>query len=290
VLNGNKDAVAVLLEHKADPNFRYSSDSAATPLHQAAQQGVVEIAELLLDKGAKVDARDKYGKTPLHWAVGSRQLEAARLLLEHKADPNAMDVSGATPLDYAKGNTVRTAAMPRAVPGPPGIAPISGWASRPPGAANQSEPAPLSTIAETLRKAGALDEVPRLDRIEVRRPSAGYANSTSTQSGEITNQFTLLEMVGIQYALVAWSPYNDPPQRSDYNSLKMNGFKDTLAFPALAGIRLRRPTDDRKQWRELRADLTPILEAGDCAKDILLRGGDVIEIPEQDHPLARSRS
>jgi hypothetical protein len=48
---------------------------------------------------------------------------------------------------------------------------------------------------------------------------------------------------------------------------------------------LRRPAADLKSWKEQVVDLRPVLEAGDCSKDVRLEWGDVVEIPEADHPL-----
>ena len=40
-----------------------------TPLHIAIQQGNTEIVQLLLDKGAKVNAKDRWDRTPLDMAL-----------------------------------------------------------------------------------------------------------------------------------------------------------------------------------------------------------------------------
>ena len=39
-----------------------------TPLHRAAAFGDEEAVQLLLDAGAKIDARDMNGESPLSWA------------------------------------------------------------------------------------------------------------------------------------------------------------------------------------------------------------------------------
>jgi uncharacterized protein len=71
--------VKVLLAHHADPNraTRPSVETGAfmrdcrtrgeTPLHRAAAFAGAEIIQLLLDAGAKVDAKDMHGDTPLSW-------------------------------------------------------------------------------------------------------------------------------------------------------------------------------------------------------------------------------
>jgi len=70
----------VLLAHGADPNvvtkaavetgdfMRDVRTRAETPLHRAAAFGTEEAIQLLLDAGAKLDARDMNGDSPLSWA------------------------------------------------------------------------------------------------------------------------------------------------------------------------------------------------------------------------------
>jgi hypothetical protein len=53
----------------------------------------------------------------------------------------------------------------------------------------------------------------------------------------------------------------------------------------LARLHISRPAADLKSWQDQVVDLTPVVASGDCAKDVRLRWGDVVEIPEADHPL-----
>ena len=81
--------VRLLLEHGADPN---QATLYGSPLSQACWNDSVEAARILIDRGAKVDARDAFADfTPLHWAAGSETLrpDLVKLLLASGADPNA---------------------------------------------------------------------------------------------------------------------------------------------------------------------------------------------------------
>ena len=93
-----------LLDHGADINAREVDDW--TPLYlclwstTSEGQAHVEFAQMLLERGAMIDARDKRGRTSLHEAVEGGDIQFVRLLLEHGADVNARDESGETPSHY----------------------------------------------------------------------------------------------------------------------------------------------------------------------------------------------
>ena len=72
-----------------------------TPLHHAAWGGHKEIAELLIAKGAEVDANHDGEGTPLDSAIIGGEKEIAELLIDEGADVNAKDDEGETPLDFA---------------------------------------------------------------------------------------------------------------------------------------------------------------------------------------------
>ena len=76
----------------------------STPLHWAAGAGKVNTMEMLIARGATVDARSESDATPLHQAVLRDRPEAVKLLLKSNANVNLKNKSDYTPLDYATAN------------------------------------------------------------------------------------------------------------------------------------------------------------------------------------------
>jgi ankyrin repeat protein len=80
----------------------------STALHHAAGYGPLANIELLIDKGADVNAKNRRGSTPLHWAIHDEA--KVRLLVSKGADVNARQQQGRTPLYLAAmlGDSVQT--------------------------------------------------------------------------------------------------------------------------------------------------------------------------------------
>jgi hypothetical protein len=138
-------------------------------------------------------------------------------------------------------------------------------------------------MADLLRRHGAVDDLPQLDGIRVSRRSTGETSTAFTKGSDDWGQFTLLDLIGVQYSFLA-----DSPQDGGGDAYDLIAFFRTFArlpFPDLAHLRIRRPGPDQKSWQEQVVDLRPVLESGDCSKDVGLEWGDVVEIPEADHPL-----
>lgn len=77
------------------------SDRNATPLHLAAQINRKEVVEILLTKGALINAKNISEETPLHIASLQGHSEIVTILLDNGADKEARDSYGYTPLHYA---------------------------------------------------------------------------------------------------------------------------------------------------------------------------------------------
>lgn len=91
------DAVASLVAAGADVNASADNDDRdmsysalqsprlATPLHWAAYNGNARMAKLLLESGAKIEAKDERGWTPLYGDLSKSRTDVLRLLLAHGA-------------------------------------------------------------------------------------------------------------------------------------------------------------------------------------------------------------
>lgn len=86
--DGNVAKLAEML--KSDPDLATTLDSqGATPLHTAAWENQSAAAALLLDHGADIEFKDRrYHETPLNWAVIAGKVDVAKLLLQRGAKPN----------------------------------------------------------------------------------------------------------------------------------------------------------------------------------------------------------
>jgi type 1 glutamine amidotransferase len=100
IARGDLDDVRLHLKLRPESAQR-GKDAGLTPLHQAILRNRTEIAMLLLDAGANVDARDRSARTPLHLAVERGNLALVQALLARRARPNERDRNGWTPLHLA---------------------------------------------------------------------------------------------------------------------------------------------------------------------------------------------
>lgn len=85
VRKGDAAAVTSLLDRGADVNakFRYG----ATALFKAAERGNVEITRVLLERGADPKVKDTfYNATAMTWALDGKHVEVVKLLLQKGAE------------------------------------------------------------------------------------------------------------------------------------------------------------------------------------------------------------
>src|SRR5689334_1824036 len=89
--------MAELLDAKPDLLNALSPDG-FTALHMASYYGAPDAVQLLLDRGADVNAVTKNFLTnmPIHAAAAGRRLAICEMLLEHGADVNAKQHGGFT--------------------------------------------------------------------------------------------------------------------------------------------------------------------------------------------------
>ncbi len=82
--DGDGSAVKRLLSD--DPRLaRATDDHLKTPLHWAAEHDHPDVARMLLDAGADLEARTSWGATPLDWAATMGSTKVADLLLARGA-------------------------------------------------------------------------------------------------------------------------------------------------------------------------------------------------------------
>ena len=100
------DTMWFFLERDADVDAVDNNHS--TLLHEASYYGNVKVAQLLLERGANINARNKEGHTPLHrvlvslgYGAGVHYFDIIQLLFEHGANVDALDDAQSAPLHVA---------------------------------------------------------------------------------------------------------------------------------------------------------------------------------------------
>jgi len=100
-LHGIADILAN--EHPLDVNSQSLSDG-SSPLHLASRGGHVDLARMLVERGAEVSAETKHGSTALHFASYNGHMDLSQILIEYNADVSAQRKDGWAVLHLASLN------------------------------------------------------------------------------------------------------------------------------------------------------------------------------------------
>jgi hypothetical protein len=258
-------------------------------LPKTQQEGVID---LLLTRGADPNSEHE-GQTLLGMAA-SGDPQWVRRLLDAKADPNRRPRGGGpTPLELVEDLVAN--------------------------AREESSKKNATENARLLRAAGAKDRLPNFEAIQVVRKQSGRMLRTRvfrTQATNDPNAFTLLELlaahqgplvapevfhmgsrpetdatgapaagnpaVGLGGRLLPGGPVlTSFPRAFSPSAPVERGF----AFPDWRRVVIHRPSPDGNRWEEIPVDVDAWIASGDCLGDKPLKWGDLVEIPERDHPL-----
>jgi len=101
VADEDKIVVRELLARGEKVNVKEDSYSKITPMFLAVETGDLEIVQMLLDAGAKVNVRSTSKETPLMRLDQDATPELVSLLMRYGAKVNSADENGSTPLIHA---------------------------------------------------------------------------------------------------------------------------------------------------------------------------------------------
>jgi hypothetical protein len=97
------------------------------------------------------------------------------------------------------------------------------------------------------------------------------------------NQFTVAEVIAGVFGLLSDSSWGGPwPTQWSIGSTLQ--FQTSLPFPDFSRIVIHRPNPEGTNWTSIPLNVGEMLNSG--SGDIPLRWGDVVEIPEADHPVS----
>ncbi len=234
-----------------------------TALAAAAWEQKAAAVEILLNHGANPNFRDTAGNIPLHWAINlwrtpqTDTYKMVQLLLDHGTDPNQRNSDGRTPLDLIKMRSSGNGDSPgRAMAG---------------------------KIVDLLRQHNALDKLPDWDCITVSRPAANFSFAIFRKGTNDYNQFTLLEMILNFYE--SSQTYEVPQGNNTWSGYQLHSM---LPFPDLTHIAIVRPIHGSTNETCIVVNLLNETNDIDCAKDVPLEFGDVVEVPERNHSLGEN--
>jgi len=100
---GHENVVTSLLNRQDDADMLVNipDDGKQTPLHLATERASIKVVELLLAKGANLNARSSDGQTALHRAAWGGSAEVVKLLRKKGADSSVQDQNSNKPWQVA---------------------------------------------------------------------------------------------------------------------------------------------------------------------------------------------
>jgi ankyrin repeat protein len=100
--DGYTEIATLLIEKGAEVNAKGGPDMDMTPLIFAASQDRIDMVKLLIEKGATVNIKTKYGWTPLFFAATRGRTDIVKLLIDKGAEVNVQLPTGETALSEAE--------------------------------------------------------------------------------------------------------------------------------------------------------------------------------------------
>ncbi|KAK7097490.1 scaffold protein ILK-like isoform X1 [Littorina saxatilis] len=100
VREGNAFHVRVWLDN-TENDLNQGDDHRFSLLHWASREGRTNIVDMLILRGARINATNLGDDTPLHLAAAHGHRDAVLMLIHNKANINAINEHGNTPLHYA---------------------------------------------------------------------------------------------------------------------------------------------------------------------------------------------
>lgn len=97
---GNTMQVRVWLDD-TEHDMNQGDDHGFSPLHWSSKEGHIKIVDLLMVRGARINATNRGDDTPLHLAAAHGHQDIVHMLLRNRADVNFTNEHGNTPLHYA---------------------------------------------------------------------------------------------------------------------------------------------------------------------------------------------
>jgi uncharacterized protein len=296
VSQGQFPMVQLLLKFKADPDDLQMDENSL--VFEAFSD--TNILQALLDAGAKVDwSKNSSNWTPLFGAIDGNHTDAVKILLKHGANPHVQYFSnGNTPLHLAARELADTNIFLALLDyqADPNVRNLYG-ATALDILKTSTDKTLAAQLADLLRQHGALDKVPDWNTIAMSRPAANFSEQIFGKGTNDGNQFTLLEMLvefygpshmhpGLALSPEAQALELEQTFAERQEQQKHQEQREGMAFPDLMHITIVRPQPDSTNETRIEVNLLNNTNGIDCAKDVPLQFGDVVEIPEYNHPLA----